>query len=189
MQLRVRIAASSRDRICLPAVSGSSQSTLVREMRRAQEPCVRAEPTDVKTKFRRRRDWPGWHPDRGALRAFVELIGATWVEASAFSLELIRLERSDTTDDVADALQLLDSEAALAAASTIEVAVFGTSGTLDSMVFRRGGTSASLTISLGSRLDGPSISLYINHGREIARNMAAACPVQTSPEFARYARR
>jgi hypothetical protein len=51
---------------------------------------------------------------------------------------LTRAERTDTAEDVADALQLLDSEAALAAATTIEMGVFGASGSLESMVLRWG---------------------------------------------------
>ena len=101
----------------------------------------------MKTQFRPRRQWPGWHPDRGALRAFVDLVETTWSEPSSFSLQLTRPERIDTAEDIEDARRLLDSEDAFASATAIDVTVIGTSGSLDSMTFWWQGTSAVVTVA------------------------------------------
>jgi hypothetical protein len=101
----------------------------------------------VKTQLRPRRQWPGWHPDRGALRAFVDLIETTWSEPSSFSLQLTRPERIDTAEDIQDARRLLDSETAFASATAIDVTVIGTSGSLDSMTFWWQGTFAVVMVT------------------------------------------
>lgn len=101
----------------------------------------------MKTQYRPRRQWPRWHPDPGALRALVDLVEASWPEPSTFSLQITRPERIDTTEDIGDARQLLESGTVLPSATAIEVSVIGTSGSLDSMVFWWQDTSAMLTVA------------------------------------------
>lgn len=101
----------------------------------------------MKTQFRPRRQWASWHPDRGALSAFVNLVETTWSEPSSFSLQLTRPERVDTAEDIEDARRLLDTEDAFASATAIDVTVIGTSGSLDSMTFWWQGTSAVLMVA------------------------------------------
>ncbi len=106
----------------------------------------------MRTVFHSTTDWSRWRPDGVALDTLVDLCERTWPEGPTFSFELDRRQRTDQAETADEARELLRSEGALAAATSISLTMSGPHESIRSLSFRWGDTYAMLTVSANDEI-------------------------------------
>lgn len=106
----------------------------------------------MRTQFHPSHDWSSWRPERRVLDALVGLCAGTWSQPTTFRVELRTAKRTDGAESADEARQLLDTDGALTAATSIDVIAAGPHDSLDSLYFSWRRQSATLSVSASDEL-------------------------------------
>jgi len=113
----------------------------------------------VRTQFHPSHDWSSWRPERGVLDALVGLCERTWPQPTTFTVELRTAKRTDEAESADEARQLLDTEGALTAATSIEVRAAGPHDSLNSLCFSWHRQSATLSVRASDEFAAAALAL------------------------------